>query len=102
MSHRQATYKVIGRKFKLRYVGVSEEPTPRGLVNLVHENLKVRMSYWKGWKARQYAHSLIKSSLEETFPLLPSYCHILKLKNPGTVTRIEVDENKKFKFFYGS
>ena len=28
---------------------------------------------------------------------------MLKLKNPGTFTHIEVDENKKFKFFfYGS
>ena len=24
----------------------------------------------------------------------------MKLKNPGTFTRIEVDENKKFKFFF--
>ena len=60
------------------------------------------VSYWKGWKARQYAHSLIRGSPEESFPLFPSYCHMLKLKNPGTFTRIEVDENKKFKFFYVS
>ena len=42
--------------------------------------------------------------LLESFPLLPLYYHMLKLKNSGTVTHIEVDENKKFKFFflYGS
>ena len=68
-------------------------------MNLVHENLKAEVSYWKDWKARQYAHSLIRGSPDESFPLLPSYCHMLKLKNPGTVTHIEVDENNKLKFF---
>ncbi|KAL5577995.1 hypothetical protein UlMin_019694 [Ulmus minor] len=100
MSHRQATYKVIRQKFKSQYAGVSEGPTPKGLVNLARENLKAGVSYWKGWKARQYAYSLIRGSPEESFPLLPSYCHMLKLKNPRTFTRIEVDENKKFKFFF--
>ena len=99
MNHQQATYKVIRRKFKSQYIGVLEGPTPRGLVSLVRENLKARVSYWKGWKARKYAHSLIRGSPEESFPLLPPYCHMLKLKNPGTFTHIEVDENKKFKFF---
>ena len=78
---------------------VFKGPTPRGLVNLTRENLKVGVSCGKGWKAMQYVHSLIRGSPEESFPLLPSYCHMLKLKNPGTVTYIEVDENKKFKFF---
>ena len=99
MNHRQATYRVIGQKFKSQYVGVSEGPTPRGLVNLVRENLKAGVSYWKGWKVRQYAHSLIRGSPEESFPLLQSYCHMLKLKNPEIVTCIEIDGNKKFKFF---
>ena len=69
-------------------------------MNLVRENLKAGVSYWKGWKARQYTHFLIRGSPKESFPLLPSYCHMLKLKNPGTVTCIEVDGNKKFKFFF--
>ena len=69
-------------------------------MNLVRENLKAGVSYWKGWKVRQYAHSLIKGSPKESFPLLSSYCHMLKLKNPGTVTCIDVDGNKKFKFFF--
>ena len=99
MNHRQATYKVIWQKFKSQYIGVLEGLTPRGFVNLTSENLKAGVSYWKGWKARQYAHSLIRGSPKESFPLLPSYCHMLKLKNPGTFTHIEVDENKKFKFF---
>ncbi|KAL5563844.1 hypothetical protein UlMin_033591 [Ulmus minor] len=100
MNHRQATYKMIGQKFKSQYVGVSNSPTPKGLVGLVCENLKAGVSYWKGWKAIQYAFSLIRGSPEDSFPLLLSYLHMLKVRNPGTVTHIEVDENKKFKFLF--
>ena len=100
MNHHQATYKMIGRKFKSQYVGVSNGPTPKGLMGLVLENLKVRVSYWKGWKARQYAFSLIRGSPEDSFPLLPSYLHMLKVRNLGTITHTEVDENKKFKFLF--
>ena len=100
MNHQQATYKVIGWKFKSQNVDVSKGLTPKGPVNFVCENLQAWVSYWKGWKARQYAHSLIRGSLKERFPLLPCYCHMLKLKNLGTITCIEVDGNKKFKFFF--
>ena len=31
-----------------------------------------------------------------------SYCYMVKLKSPVTITSIEFDGNKKFKFFYGS
>ena len=48
MNHCQATYKMIGRKFKSQYVGVSKGPTPKGLVGFVHENLKAGVSYWNG------------------------------------------------------
>ena len=44
--------------------------------------------------------SLIRGSPEDSFPLLRSYFHMLKVRNPGTVTHIEVDDNKKFKFLF--
>lgn len=69
-------------------------------MNLVCENLKAWVNNWKGWKARQYVLSLIRGSPDESFSLLLSYYHMLKLKNPGTVTHIEVHENKEFKFFF--
>ena len=79
MNHRQSTYKMIGRKFKSQYVVISDGPTPKIFVSLVCENLKARVSDWKGWKARQYAFSLIRVSPEDNFPLLSSYLHMLKV-----------------------
>ena len=43
---------------------------------------------------------LIRGSPEDSFSLLLLYLHMLKVRNPGTVTHIEVDENKKFKFLF--
>ena len=102
MNYCQTTYKMIGRKFKSQYVGVSDSPTPKGLVSLVRENLKAGVSYWNGRKARRYAFSLSRGSPEDSFPLLPLYFYMLKVRNLGTVTHIEVDENKKFKYLFVS
>nr|GEV78351.1 hypothetical protein [Tanacetum cinerariifolium] len=37
---------------------------------------------------------------EESFAELPLYCHNFKLKNPGTVTHIETDDEDQFKDFF--
>ena len=39
-------------------------------------------------------------STKDSFPLFPSYLHMLKVRYLGTVIHIEVDENKKFKFLF--
>ncbi|GJT46817.1 zinc finger, CCHC-type containing protein [Tanacetum coccineum] len=37
---------------------------------------------------------------EESFAELPLYCHNLKLKNPGTITHIETDDQDRFEILY--
>ena len=32
--------------------------------------------------------------------MLPSYCYMLEKINPGTVSRIEVDEESRFKYLF--
>ena len=44
------------------------------------------------------AASDISGSPEMSFELLPSYLHMIKMLNPGTVTHLVVDEEKKFKY----
>ena len=43
---------------------------------------------------------LIRGSPEDSFSLLLLYLHMLKVRNPGTVTHIDVDKNKKFKVLF--
>nr|GEW11779.1 hypothetical protein [Tanacetum cinerariifolium] len=37
---------------------------------------------------------------EESFVELPLYCHNLKVKNPGTITHIETDDQDRFEIFF--
>lgn len=36
----------------------------------------------------------------DSFQKLPSYCHVLGERNPGTVTHIEVDSHNRFHYFF--
>ncbi|GJY94002.1 ankyrin repeat-containing protein [Tanacetum coccineum] len=41
-----------------------------------------------------------KRTPEESFAELPLYCHNLKLKNQGTITHIETDDEDRFEIFF--
>ncbi|GJU52069.1 probable purine permease 11 [Tanacetum coccineum] len=41
-----------------------------------------------------------KGTPEESFVELPLYCHNLKLKNQGTITHIETDDEDRFEIFF--
>ena len=34
------------------------------------------------------------------FQILPSYCYMLESENPGTVTKIQTDEENKFEYLF--
>ena len=43
---------------------------------------------------------MIRGTAEESFAMLPSYCHMLKRVISGTVIHIEVDSESIFKYFF--
>ncbi|XP_062081034.1 uncharacterized protein LOC133785836 [Humulus lupulus] len=93
--HRQATCSIIGEHLKVRYEGVKKGPNPTQIVNEMNKNLGVKCSYWK---ARKCAHELIRGSAANSYPKLPSYLYMVQKSNPGTYTRLIVDEEQKFKY----
>ena len=56
--------------------------------------------YDKAWRAREIALSSLRGAQEESYNALPSYCYVLKQKNPGTITDIVIDQDNRFKFFF--
>ncbi|KAL5564244.1 hypothetical protein UlMin_027408 [Ulmus minor] len=62
--------------------------------------LGAQISYYKAWRGRKHAHTLIRGSPEQSFYILLSYFHMLEKLNPGTITRIEVDEESRFKYLF--
>ncbi|KAL5562473.1 hypothetical protein UlMin_032220 [Ulmus minor] len=40
--------------------------------------LGAQISYYKAWRGRKHAHTLIRGSPEQSFHILPSYFHMLE------------------------
>ncbi|KAL5552409.1 hypothetical protein UlMin_002585 [Ulmus minor] len=99
-NHRQATYVVIGEQVAPQYVGVEKGPGPKGVQTFARTKLGAQISYYKAWRGRKHAHTLIRGSPEQSFHFLPSYFHMLEKLNPGTVTHIEVDGESRFKYLF--
>lgn len=58
------------------------------------------ISYYKAWRAQQWAHALNRGTPEQNYANLPSYCHVLMQANPGTYTFLQTDANNKFKYVF--
>ncbi|GJT91788.1 transmembrane 9 superfamily member 11-like protein [Tanacetum coccineum] len=54
----------------------------------------------KGLSGRDYDRYAKLGTPEESFAELPLYCHNLKLKNQGTITHIETDDEDRFEIFF--
>ena len=76
-NHSQANYVVVGEYVAHQYVGGKKGPAPKGVQIICRTNLNTQVSYYKDWRGRQNAQSLIKSSPEESFYMIPSYCYMV-------------------------
>ena len=94
-SHSQATYAVVGEQVAPQFIGGQKGPEPKAIQSFACIHLKVRISYYKAWRGRKYAQSLIRGSTEESFYMFPSYRYMLEKVNPGIVTCIEVNEDSR-------
>ena len=61
---------------------------------------KISITYWKAWRAAQIAQVREKGTPESNFAALPSYCHMLMEKNPGTLALISTDSAERFKYMF--
>ncbi|KAL5572909.1 hypothetical protein UlMin_022506 [Ulmus minor] len=91
---------MVGEKFDPQYVGGEKGPTPKDVQTYARMHLNAKISYYKAWRGRKHAQSLIRGSPEQSFHLLPSYCYMLEKVNPGTITHIEVDGDNRFKYLF--
>ena len=72
--HQQANSSVIRNHSKARYECVKEGLSLSHIVNKLCNNLGVKSSYWKAWKARKCAHKLVRDSPKA---VIIKSCHAL-------------------------
>ncbi|KAL8137960.1 hypothetical protein V2J09_003961 [Rumex salicifolius] len=93
----QPTYQFVAEKILARYEGVSKGPNPKMIRSDMQNEFDQDVSYWKAWKAHEWAKNLIRGTPEENYAMLPAYCHMLKQVNNGTYTCLEIDNYNRFK-----
>ena len=58
------------------------------------------MDYWKARRTLIAARDLVMGSSENGYQELPTYLHMIRMSNPGTLTRLEVDTENRFKYLF--
>ena len=100
--HRQAGARALGQLLKTVFVMVDRVYRPKEIISDMADRYRIDISYSQAWRAKNWAMNALRGSAEESFLLLPEYCHNLKLRNPGTVTYIQTDADDRFDFFFMS
>lgn len=59
-----------------------------------------RISYKKAHMAREMALCKVRGSYGESFQIFPLYCNELQRTNPGTVTKIDITTDDRFRCFF--
>ncbi|XP_044492696.1 uncharacterized protein LOC123216324 [Mangifera indica] len=97
--HRQAGAESLGNILKSMFV-VDRIYRPKEIISDMADRYRIDISYTQAWRAKTYAINALRGSPKESFGILREYCHNLELKNPGTMARIDVDLENRFKFFF--
>lgn len=58
------------------------------------------MDYWKAYRTLRHVRKLVMGSPESGYQELHIYLYMLKRANPGTYTRLDVDEANRFKYLF--
>lgn len=98
--HRQASSRYIGNHIQSKYTGIARQYRPKDIQSDMVNELGVRISYDKAWRAREFILHSIRGTPEESYYTLPLWCSMLESKNPGTITRLETDADGCFLYFF--
>jgi hypothetical protein len=58
------------------------------------------MGYWKSYKTLKAAREIEMGTPESGFENLPSYLYNIRRANPGTITRLQIDEFGRFMYVF--
>jgi len=53
------------------------------------------MDYWKAYQTLRYAQQFFRDSPESGYEQLPTYLYMLRRENPGTFTRLKIEEEEE-------
>ncbi|XP_019089167.1 PREDICTED: uncharacterized protein LOC104733708 [Camelina sativa] len=97
---RNAKPPILGQLYKDYVGGVGSSVVP----NLVGDGLNLRygvqLGYWKAHRTLIKAREYVRGTPESGYAELPAYLYRLRSSNPGTLTRLVVDAEDRFKYVF--
>ncbi|XP_018462760.1 uncharacterized protein LOC108833862 [Raphanus sativus] len=97
---RQATPEILGLLYKNYIGGVDPSILPRHVSDAMKMSFGIKMDYWKSHRTLIVARELVMGSSESGYEELPTYLHMIRMSNPGTLTQLEVDTSNRFKYLF--
>ena len=94
--HRQASSHLISKYIQNKLGDPKVEYKTNQVISDVKRVLGVTVNYQKAWRAMQNARDEVLGPASDNYGLLPSYCHVLKKNNPGSVTKIMKDSENRY------
>ncbi|XP_009150320.1 uncharacterized protein LOC103873674 [Brassica rapa] len=96
------TSRVLAALLRSKYERLHCGPRAMELPEVLRTEFNYTCTYWKAWKAKELAIVSAQGIEEMSYKMLPQYLHVLKLANPGTITDIktELDRKGKLRFLY--
>ncbi|XP_022897800.1 uncharacterized protein LOC111411506 [Olea europaea var. sylvestris] len=98
--HRHASYMIIENHIAPKYEDVNRVYRPRDIINDIRREFGITVSYTKAYMAKNFACGLIHGKPRESYAKLPTYCHVLEMQNPGTLTFIHTNDDRRFKYLF--
>ncbi|KAF3671952.1 putative ammonium transporter 1 member 2-like [Capsicum annuum] len=95
------TTKVLSEYFKNSFPD-GKGPSTRVMINQPLMELGVMVSYWKIYMAMGIAKDLVRGMHDHGYVVLDVYRYMIESINPKSKTVLQVDENRRFKYFFVS
>ncbi|KAM6586279.1 hypothetical protein CsatA_008884 [Cannabis sativa] len=97
--NRQASPLIVAHLIKDKFATDGSDHLAYDIRKSMHKDYGIQMSYEKAWRCREKALHLARGTPEDSSKL-PSYLHMLQLRNPGTITDFVVEDGRfKYCFF---
>ncbi|XP_071718409.1 uncharacterized protein [Rutidosis leptorrhynchoides] len=87
---------VLGDMFVQKLKDPNRVYRPKDIIDDICELYHIKISYQQAWRSRECALEKLRDGHAESFNKLPYYFYNLKLKNPGTFTKIKTDQYGQF------
>lgn len=66
---------------EMKFLGPSRVYKPKDIIKDYREKFRIEIGYATTYMSKEKTLNLIRGTIKESFLNLPSYCHILKVKN---------------------